>query len=818
MEVVLFILLVVLIILLVNMKNSLQDRLSEIETKINVISGKVSKLSEPKVQQKEDDKAIPAVTRKPDEVVKSPATVDDLFKSPSSQPTAVYDEPVVVNKDELAKSGKEEPIAGEEVTQTRKENLTATVEAPVKPPAPPQPPKPPKPGFFERNPDLEKFIGENLANKAGIAALVLGIGYFVKVAIDNDWIGVYGRVLIGILCGAILLILAHRMRKTFVSFSSVLVGGGIAVLYLTITIAFHEYQIIGQTAAFLLMVLITGFTILLSVSYNRIELAILALLGGFGSPFMVSTGEGNYVVLFTYILILDVGILVLAYFKRWNAVNVIAYVFTILLFGSWLAGRYDHTLHGTLLPFLFAVLFYVTFFAMNVINNLKERTMFKPLEISLLLSNTFLFYAAGMYILNNPSADMLKGLFTASIGVFNFAFAYALYKKANVDKNFVFLLIGIVLTFISLAAPVQLEGNYITLFWSAETVLLLWLSQQSGIRLMKIASVIVMGLSWISLAMDWNNIYMNGPAHLNVVLNKGYITSIVAVVSVALYRHFLRKEEQYPGLREALNPVLLFTAVLILYCSQLLELVHHLNFYLEHAAAKTVIVGSYNMLFIGGLILAEKRVAISERVKMLYPGLAVVAVVLYFAMYHARIIDARNEFVRGEAPLLGFAFHYVLVLILVVIAAWGVSRFRVMKEFNEYSYNLYSWFFVFFFLFIASAELDHTVVLSLNSGAESIASIISQNQKIGYPILWGISSFVLIAVGLRKKRRHLRIISLTVFLITLLKLFIFDIRQISTVGKTAALMSLGVLLLIVSFMYQKLKKFLLEDEVSDGNK
>jgi uncharacterized membrane protein len=90
--------------------------------------------------------------------------------------------------------------------------------------------------------------------------------------------------------------------------------------------------------------------------------------------------------------------------------------------------------------------------------------------------------------------------------------------------------------------------------------------------------------------------------------------------------------------------------------------------------------------------------------------------------------------------------------------------------------------------------------------------VLNQNHKIGFPILWGIASFILIAIGLKTKKKHLRIISLTLLLITLLKLFLVDIRGISEGGKIAAFISLGVLLLVVSFMYQRLKRLLLADE------
>ena len=65
-----------------------------------------------------------------------------------------------------------------------------------------------------KNPDIEKFIGENLINKIGILILVLGISFFVKYAIDKNWINEPARVGIGILCGALIMGVAHRLKKT----------------------------------------------------------------------------------------------------------------------------------------------------------------------------------------------------------------------------------------------------------------------------------------------------------------------------------------------------------------------------------------------------------------------------------------------------------------------------------------------------------------------------------------------------------------------------------------------------------------------------
>ena len=801
MEVIFSILAIIVLLLIVNLKNSITAKFNILQQKIDAL------LDELKRSRKEQ---LPL-----QEAEKKSILEEEIF--PHSAPTI---RPAVEKEKEELKVPeiKKEEIKKPPETITYPNVISApSSHQPIRPPVV-QPPRTKKPGFFERNPDLEKFIGENLANKIGIGILVLGIGFFVKYAIDQNWINEIGRVCIGIACGGILLGIAHRMRNTFTGFSSVLVGGGIAILYLTIAIAFHEYELFNQTAAFMLMLIITAFTVILSVGYDRMELAILSILGGFASPFMVSTGEGNYIVLFTYILILDGGMLTLAYYKKWNPVNIICYVFTILIFGSWLGSKFDGENASMIVgAIIYATLFYLVFFAMNIVNNIKEKTTFKAIEISMLLSNTFFYYTAGMVALNNVYGEDFRGLFTAGLGIFNFIFAYSLNKNVRVDKNLVFLLIGLVLTFISLAAPVQLEGNYITLFWAAETVLLLWLSQKSGIRLIKLASVVIMVLMVISLVMDWEQIYFynNSDQAIRIIFNKGYITSLFALASIVGTFYLLKQEDSEDRKYIQLYKTMLTLAgVGLLYVSQLLELRHHLFAYGVDYTAQNIIIGSYNMAFILGLLLAEKKLIIPEVAEKAFAFWGALAILLYLFFYHQEIIITRNDFLSSLAKSTGFFFHYVLVVLLLIVTALSLKKMQGLREFNIQTYNLYSWFYIFFFVFIASAELDHIVLLSAYTSDESIGHILTQNHKIGFPILWGMTSFVLIAIGLKLKKKHLRVISLTLFLITLLKLFIVDIRGISEGGKIAAFISLGILLLIVSFMYQRLKKLLLADEIA----
>jgi uncharacterized membrane protein len=115
-------------------------------------------------------------------------------------------------------------------------------------------------------------------------------------------------------------------------------------------------------------------------------------------------------------------------------------------------------------------------------------------------------------------------------------------------------------------------------------------------------------------------------------------------------------------------------------------------------------------------------------------------------------------------------------------------------------------------LFTISSLLDHLVVLVAIHPTANIQSIVHSNQKTGYSILWGTYAFVLMFLGLKWGDKNVRIIAIALFGITILKLFLIDIRSLSEGGKIAAFISLGVLLLIISFMYQRLKKMILDDK------
>ena len=705
--------------------------------------------------------------------------------------------------------------------------VTSVDETPIRTPnkwtATSAPPPQPEESWFDKwlkdNPDMEKFIGENLINKIGIGILVLGIGFFVKYAIDQDWIKEIGRVAIGLFCGAVLIGLAHRLRKNYHSFSSVLAGGGLAVFYFTVALAFHQYHItvFNQTGAFVSMVVITAFAVVLSILYDRLELAIIATVGGFLTPFLVSNGQGDYVVLFTYLSILNAGLIALAYYKRWRALNFIAFVFTQIIYLGWIING-DATPFPYKDTFIFGCIFYAMFVVMNVIHHVSRGSKLKAFDFIILLSVNLCFYGAGVTLLTDWGMGDYRGLFTASLGLINLVLGWLFFKHSKADKNFIYLIIGITVTYISLAAPVQLKGHYITLFWAAETVVLLWLYQRSFIRLLKVASALITVLMLVSLLMDWSQVYIQiydnlQPPELPIIANKGFVTGIICSLAMLTMYRLLKKEADTYYISgftiKHIRQFYVITSLALVFVTGLLEV----NFQYSNRLSNTGIQFIYLQLYITAffvvlfLILDRFKIDIGSVARLTIPA-------ILFALY---VLNIQNIYVTEKNMLTvdankpHFIAEWISIALLLVLAYNTISYVRKNILALEKTLDTFTWITTIALLIIFSIEIRHLYVWLDYSTVSSIEYAENLYSKAGLSIVWGLSSFIIIWLGLSRKYKPLRVIALVVFGITLVKLFAYDIQNIPPAGKIIAFILLGVVLLVVSFMYQRIKKIIIDD-------
>ncbi|RPD98169.1 DUF2339 domain-containing protein [Aureibaculum marinum] len=831
-------LLILILVLLIVLSNKTSANYTVLKRSIDELSQKIDNLSKYQFQEKETQKA--------------------KFDSP--QKTSIIKEEKVEESKKQIETEKVTPPTKKEIEEVTEINLSNAnytskpitndsekVQEPINEPEEIQSPTPTRKSFWqkfkEKNPDLEKFIGENLINKIGILILVLGISYFVKYAIDKNWINEPARVGIGILAGALILVIAHKLRKKYSAFSSVLVAGSIAILYFTIGIAYHEYQLFNQNIAFTLMVIITTFSSIISISYNRIELAILSLIGGFGVPFMISSGTGNYIVLFTYIFILNIGILAIAYYKKWNLVNILAFIFTTLLFGGWFIKEMASDQPQYLGALLFAFAFYLIFIITNIINNISTKGSFSKIQLGILIFNTFIFYSIGMVIFNEYHTE-LKGLFTVGLGVLNFIYAWLLYKKFKLDKIAVYLLIGLTLTFITLAIPIQFEGNYITLFWAAEAVLLMWLAKKSKIKSYRFASAIVHVLMLVSLAMDWEQKY-NSVTTLTIVINPIFATGLFGIASLFLVYYLLKNEhESLHKWKLTFNPNvyrnLIFTAgILLSYFVGLFEVLYQSFYFIDNIASALSIPAIYHLLFtaIVSFISYKKRTLIGNQ---LVNVIAIFNIIVYlFSISILTYGEHKAYLVSGINIEIAFYLHYLSLALICFFGYLIYITNKLQLTFPVYKKKAFIWIAALVVIYIFSNEVMLHGLKILNSPVTAIeveaseyydlykdnlnylydsiaTSTINQTKlkiiKTSFPVLWGILAFIFLLIGIKKQIKTLRIIALVLLAITIVKLFLYDITNVSETGKIIAFILLGILILIISFVYQKIKVLIIDDD------
>jgi len=669
--------------------------------------------------------------------------------------------------------------------------------------------------FKRNNPDIEKFIGENLINKIGIVILVLGISFFVKYAIDKDWINEPTRVGIGILCGGILLGVAHRLRLLYKAFSSVLVAGAIAVFYFTIGIGFHDYAIFSQTTAFILMIMITVFSVFVSVLYDRQELGVLSFIGGFAVPFMVSTGNGNYHVLFTYLAILNVGMLTVSYYKRWFIVNFTAFVLTTVLFAGWYVNeQYKDTPLVLQNGFVYCTLFYVLFSIAFILNNVVRKNKFANYEIAALITNTAAYYAVGHHLFQTTLPQYV-GLYTILLGVYNMIFAFIIYKKYQFDRNIIYVLIGLALTLATITIPVQFEGNYITLFWACEAVLLFWLTHKSQLKGFTFAGIIVQGLAIISLLMDLTSYLDETVAH-TLGFNIVFLTGLVVIGSlVYTYRLFHQYDYNYTLAGVTLNPVSyrkysFNLAILLGYILPLIEIAYQTDAYFNNIGTIYIFLYLYHMLYTTALLVLGNRQmsGYSKWSKFI----AVFNMILYILIaYRIPLMEKQDTFYDVQATFpYAMLLHYISLACLLY-QTWLFVKASIKDTAQvQFKKSFTPWFVAFFIVYVCSTEINIGFLFSANDW-ETYFNIKNFVIKVIFPILWGILSFAFLIVGIRLDQKPTRIIALTLLGLTILKLFIYDIRDVSETGKIVAFILLGVVILVISFVYQKIKKLIVND-------
>jgi uncharacterized membrane protein len=321
---------------------------------------------------------------------------------------------------------------------------------------------------------MEFAIASTWLLRLGVLILVMGIGFFLKYSIDHDYIGPLGRVGLSILTGVGMVAFGTRLLgKTYHTFGLGMIGAGIATLYFAAFAAFNFYHLIPAGVAFALMALITFCSGVLAVRFNAMLVAILGILGGYGTPVMLSTGVVNFPGLFSYQILLGCGVLGINYYKKWHLLNYLCFFCNYVLFFGAMT-KYQVEYFWQVMPFLTA--FFVLFSTMVFIFNLFSRTKSTLLDSLGLLINAGIYFAVSYGLVSEAFEYQWVATVSLALAAFYVAHVWYCLVFRVLDRELLFCFVGLAAFFLGVTIPLVLSDEWITVSWAIQAFVMLWVA------------------------------------------------------------------------------------------------------------------------------------------------------------------------------------------------------------------------------------------------------------------------------------------------------------------------------------------------------
>ena len=681
--------------------------------------------------------------------------------------------------------------------------------------------------------NLEDFIGTNLLNKIGILILIIGISIGAKFAIDRNLISPLARLILGYALGAALLIFAYRLKKKYHNFSAVLCSGSMAILYFMTFAGIIYLEILGLNTAFIIMVIVTVFTVYQALRYDRQIIAIIGLAGAYAIPFLIGGDPEGYIFLFYYMAIINVGILLISIKKYWKLLFYIAFIATWMIYLTWWA----YTDFSNDQPFrysiIFSGIFFLLFYASFLLNKVINKVSFSIDDIMLIVLNAIIFYVLS-YV--NFEIDIWRanlGLFTlinASIHILVWLIIY--YWKGG-DEKLLWLIAVLAIALITIAIPIQYDGYRVTILWFMEALVLFSAGRILKAHFYEFSAYPILIFGLYSLMEDWKLTYtkfssFENEAVYNLFFNITFLEGLIVIICLGI-ANYIYFQPRFPSMK---NIDVTFKNLMEIYLAGALVFVFYYAFRLEIAIG-------FNQLFTESKALpfSGSDSSLSEVANQDIKNFKIIWIYIYSMFFFsmvtiANILKFKNEkigrfnLIANGITLLAFLLQGLLVLsylrenyidpeypdkfipgienivirylsILVFVLTVAVNYWLVRQRFMKDDMKLYLTLFVALAtLWILSSELFHWLDFA---GYESA-------DKLGLSILWGVFSLALIIIGIWNKLKYLRISAIILFGITLLKLAVYDIVGMDSLSKTIVFILLGILLLIISFLYNKYRK------------
>jgi uncharacterized membrane protein len=319
----------------------------------------------------------------------------------------------------------------------------------------------------------------NILHKIGIVALIIGVGLFIKYSFP--YIGLWGRIAIGLLIGTGLLYLGERLMKEYGPYALGVSSCGIVILYFSFYAGSAFYDLFPPAIAFLLMVLVTVLGVMLSLRYDSSVISFIAVTGAFLTPFVFRGGEVTPLalgILFSYLALIDGWILTVTKLKEWKWLNILAFSLTAMMLLTTIKYASESGYPWVFLAF--STVFFALFFYIPRKENAESYVI--------LFLNPFLYYFV-LWFVTYDTNPYLAGTLALALSLFFYYNGTTAERKKTLELAWSFMSLSVF--FLTIAIPVFFKTNWSTCAWAIEGTAILSLGSKEK-PLKKLSLVLLM--------------------------------------------------------------------------------------------------------------------------------------------------------------------------------------------------------------------------------------------------------------------------------------------------------------------------------------
>ena len=677
-------------------------------------------------------------------------------------------------------------------------------------------------GHRQEGMSVEYAVASNWLLRIGVLILVTGIGFFLKYSIDNGLIGERARVALTVLAGLGMVVGGVKLiGGRYHLFSQGLLGGGISVLYFSIFAAFSFYQLLSAYPAFALMILVTASASILSVSLDSMLVAIFAIIGGYCTPILLSTGQVNFFGLYSYMLLLGIGMLGVNWYKQWHLLNFLSFFFNYALFFASL-DHYESRYFGEVMPFLIA--FFVLYSTMVFLFCLVNRTKSTLLDLLALIVNAAIFFITARHLIIAEYGATWVAVLTLGLAAFYIAHVYYCLAKRVDDKELMLSFIALGAFFVTITLPLLLSKQWITVSWSLQALAMLWMGG-------KLQSAFLRQTAYmLYLIVLFRFCFIDLPAQYGV---GALVSETLTGFLLGLLERLLSFGIPIGSLAMAYGLIEKPVSVSALRCPPNNDVSLWLK---DNLLLQVIMVVSVVMLFI------VLQLELYRSFGFLYPPLRMPMLTLvWLAMCLLLLLRYQATSVNWLLNAMWlFAAGMLLKLLLIDMPSWDLSFHRVaygdslptLRYGGQYAFNLALMrlldfaaiigFFVFAFKRLTQVGdsirqwLGGTaLVLLFVFFSLEINSLLYQYvpglRSGGVSIMWSLFALTLIFQGIKRHMRSLRLVGLGLFAIVAWKVFFIDLARLEQIYRILAFLVLGMLILGGAFFYMRYQQTFIGD-------